>query len=1324
MAKVLIGTYRSTTLAQNTTNYLTLAMGKWVQGTSGEAGFQRTVRTAGVVSLLYTQVTANSIAATPSATYTFRKGGADQTLTFTVTSTGTGEFIDTSHSVTLVAGDLINSTVVTGASGANTIRPRINSVAFQASSNTSVWHLYSTSTQWNTASVTNFTKPIGSGTTVTSETTTQQFKAKVAGTRKNLSVGVATNTSAANGTYRSRLNGSNGALVATITLGVTGTYEDTTHSDTIAVNDLYNNSFTTGAGSTDFGFPLGYCDFETTDRTAQLGGGATMPYAQNTTAYDPMQGDIAKDATETNVQSRMGVAGVLDKFEVFVSANTVALASTTTSRVAAGAGNGSITITALTAGWYEDTTHSDTVTATQLVDFQTVVGIGGTSETHDMLGAKFTSSSTPALAVTTQPSNVNSGAANSPATVVKTTLDGTNVDGTFTGVVTVAIATGSGVLSGTLTATAVAGVATFSNIIITGSGAHTLSFTAPGGWTTVNSSSFTVTGAAASVMSVQPTNVASAIHPIAPSVVVNQTTDGSTVDTSFQGNVVCTKATGTGALSGTLTVAAVNGVATFANLIITGSGAHTLTFTAAGYTAVTSSSFTVTTPAVSITTQPSDTTSGAVMSNVVAKATLDGTVVDTAFTGNITVSSAGGTATLGGTLTVAAVAGVATFTNIIPTTAGSGNSLSIVATGYTTATSNTYVVNAPASPASIVGTQPPASVTSGVVISPAVVFKATTNGVTVDTSFNGTCVVTIATGTGSLTGATVACVNGVATMSTLALTGDGPGYTLTGTMSGYTAVTTASFTCIGTATAANQTLIAALGGNSLVPAVYDCRLRQTLTSSKVSGWDDAVGTLGGRTAGPQLAQGTAGSRPTPNATLGIDFASASTQHLLSAQDTRFTQDADAPLYVITIAKATGAGFVAGVASDPTALTTYPFIYTKAGSTNWQGDFGATASGDHYQPDTGVAFNDGAIRLTAMGKTQHVGASIFQPGDERYQMYFAGRQVQLFMSQAAGATTIPVATTTTGGQKLAVGRGGSTYFDGTVYWVGYLTGPMTMNAWKALIAFAQTQFGITLANDKRNTFVVHALSGYSGYCVDDQSGHLTPTPQTGTKSVLYVCANSSSGARGSFVTQGLDVGQTHSYLYCKDGINSLGLEDGFDTLVAPNIDGMRAGSAILLYLSIYNDLSHNNWSGATALTHLATYAAKCRALGILVCLETCADGSNFYTANVLNTLGQAALDYNTGIRATVAGGIYYDVLLDLEAHASNLYKINASPRSYTNPTAAVYSSDSAHFSIAYQAIHGQYWKDIFDANDSILYPATSGNFRLDRTRRGIAAGVVG
>jgi uncharacterized repeat protein (TIGR02543 family) len=113
--------------------------------------------------------------------------------------------------------------------------------------------------------------------------------------------------------------------------------------------------------------------------------------------------------------------------------------------------------------------------------------------------------------------------------------------------------------------------------------------------------------------------------------------NGTTV-TSSTVNVVASIASGSGTLSGTTTVAAVSGVATFTNLVITGTGNHTLTFTPTSLAAATSNSFAVSETAI---------TANALTSKVTApvrSATPSTTAVDdTQFTGTVAWFESNGT---------------------------------------------------------------------------------------------------------------------------------------------------------------------------------------------------------------------------------------------------------------------------------------------------------------------------------------------------------------------------------------------------------------------------------------------------------------------------------------------------------------------------------------------------------------------------------------------------------------------------------------------------------------------------------------------------------
>jgi hypothetical protein len=149
-----------------------------------------------------------------------------------------------------------------------------------------------------------------------------------------------------------------------------------------------------------------------------------------------------------------------------------------------------------------------------------------------------------------------------------------------------------------------------------------------------------------------------------------------------------------GTLSGTTTVPAVEGVATFSNLSIDRSGTgYTLTAAAAGLAATTSAPFDITgAPAARLvfTVQPSSTAAGATITPAVRVTAVDAQGNRaTSFTGNVTVAigdnPAGGT--LSGTTTVPAVEGVATFSNLSIDRSGTGYTLTAAAAGLAAATS-------------------------------------------------------------------------------------------------------------------------------------------------------------------------------------------------------------------------------------------------------------------------------------------------------------------------------------------------------------------------------------------------------------------------------------------------------------------------------------------------------------------------------------------------------------------------------------------------------------------------------------------------------------
>ena len=189
--------------------------------------------------------------------------------------------------------------------------------------------------------------------------------------------------------------------------------------------------------------------------------------------------------------------------------------------------------------------------------------------------------------------------------------------------------------------------------------------------------------------SVQPSN-AIAGSAISPAVQVSALDASGNVATSYNGAITIALGANPGntTLSGTRTVSAVNGVATFSTLSLTkAASGYTLTAAASGLTGSTSTSFSVSAASASalfFTVQPSNTQTATAISPAVQVTARDayGNTA-TSFNGSLTMAigqnPSGGT--LSGTKTVTASNGVGTFSNLQIDRAGNGYTLTVSGSG-------------------------------------------------------------------------------------------------------------------------------------------------------------------------------------------------------------------------------------------------------------------------------------------------------------------------------------------------------------------------------------------------------------------------------------------------------------------------------------------------------------------------------------------------------------------------------------------------------------------------------------------------------------------
>ncbi|HJR36193.1 MAG TPA: Ig-like domain-containing protein [Gemmatimonadales bacterium] len=302
----------------------------------------------------------------------------------------------------------------------------------------------------------------------------------------------------------------------------------------------------------------------------------------------------------------------------------------------------------------------------------------------------------------------------------------------------------------------------------------------------------------------QPGN-ATAGQPLAPAVQVAIQNDlGGTVANGTQTVTIALGSNpGSATLSGTTTIQAINGIATFSNLALDKAGAgYTLTATATDLAPATSTSFNTGAGPPSqltlTTAPPASATSGQPLAPQPAVQLRDafGNAVGQAGVA-VTAGIASGSATLGGSTTATTnAAGLATFATLSLTGTASAVTLAFSAAGVTPANSGPISLAPPPPSALVIVTQPSATAPSGVPfpVQPAVKLRdasgndVQTAGVAISAS--------LASGPagGILNGGTVVQTTGTgtATFANLAITGPVGSYTIQFAASGLASTTSAA----------------------------------------------------------------------------------------------------------------------------------------------------------------------------------------------------------------------------------------------------------------------------------------------------------------------------------------------------------------------------------------------------------------------------------------------------------------------------------------------------------------------------------------------------
>jgi len=375
VAKSLWTSFGSTTGGQfgpNNTVYGYVAMSATCSYVATEATAQTTVNFAGTFSNYAIVMSLNTLT-TASQTFIFRKNGSDGSQTISVTAGSSGYFEDTTGTDTVSSGDLINTRRVVASGGSGTSRSDISTFIFDSTVDPIVIFRANQST---TTSATTFTNLAGAGTGAAT-TTTNEFSAL--GTFRKFGVNIVTNTRSSSSTGTLAINSIAGNESFSIPASTSGFFQDTTNSDTTTLTDDTVGGaivMTAGTGSMNIGTG-GTVEFYSSDTNKFMmitasSGGATVGFG--VTRYISYCGNMSSSGTESARAIKTNLAFTAANLQIYIRVNTVNGSSTYDFRKNSSNGNMSISIPATTTGYFKDTSNTDSVATTDVINMRLVGG--------------------------------------------------------------------------------------------------------------------------------------------------------------------------------------------------------------------------------------------------------------------------------------------------------------------------------------------------------------------------------------------------------------------------------------------------------------------------------------------------------------------------------------------------------------------------------------------------------------------------------------------------------------------------------------------------------------------------------------------------------------------------------------------------------------------------------------------------------------------------------------------------------------------------------------------------------------------------------------
>lgn len=364
-------------IPDNATRYLNIAGG--LANISTESQAELPVRHPGSFSLLYVNATGNTNTV-DGTTLTVRKSGADSSITVSYLALQSGTMEDLTNTESYANTDEVCIKAVTpnDVSGSRFFNLAIMGVTFSPDSTgdaVSFMSVDGSTKTINSASTTEYYMLSGFNGTQATESW-QALRIRAAFTWSNLYVITSSNARVTDTTFRSRKNFADGNQIVTFGSLVSGTMEYVGAGDSLAVNDDADISWTTDTGTQNLVVVSVSSLLHSSEGKFQLlwGAGTGTSIGQNLTQYfacNSARGSATP--TESLVQIYPRFNFLASDLVVNVETNTFTTLATSI-HVRDNTANGTLTLSyaATVTGVQVDTTHSDTISIQDEIDYRVV----------------------------------------------------------------------------------------------------------------------------------------------------------------------------------------------------------------------------------------------------------------------------------------------------------------------------------------------------------------------------------------------------------------------------------------------------------------------------------------------------------------------------------------------------------------------------------------------------------------------------------------------------------------------------------------------------------------------------------------------------------------------------------------------------------------------------------------------------------------------------------------------------------------------------------------------------------------------------------------